>query len=248
MDDWEAVVVWSRAPEVVTWRLMAPSGELRYLKLARLGQERSLAEEQARMVWAAAQLPVPQVLGYGADGEYEWLLTAALVGVNAADDGLRADPRHLVPLVADGLRRFHSVPIGDCPFDSRVDVMVRTAHLRVEHGLVDAQHDLHVDHEGGTAGAALAHLIRRRPEQEDLVVCHGDYCLPNVLISNGQVSGYVDLGNLGVSDHWRDLVVALWSVTYNLGPGWEDLFLDTYGVQRAPDTAAFYRLLQDFIP
>jgi kanamycin kinase len=69
-----------------------------------------------------------------------------------------------------------------------------------------------------------------------------------VLISDGRVSGCVDLGQLGVADRWWDLAVATWSVTWNLGPRWEDLFLDAYGVRRDPARVAFFRLLYDLLP
>ena len=72
-----------------------------------------------------------QVLNYGSDGADEWLLTAGLAGVNAIDDTLRADPHHLVPILADGLRRLHALPVAHCPFDNRADVALRTAHDRV---------------------------------------------------------------------------------------------------------------------
>ncbi len=175
MGGWSATVVWSFIPDVVTWRLLAPSGGIRYLKVSRLGRELGLAAERERMGWAAPRLPVPRVLDYGSDGEHEWLLTAGLVGVNATDDALRADPPRLVPLLADGLRRFHSLPVDDCPFDSRVDVALHAAQRRVAGGLVDAERDFHSDHGRLTAEAALARLARLRPEREDLVVCHGDY-------------------------------------------------------------------------
>jgi kanamycin kinase len=77
------------------------------------------------------------------------------------------------------------------------------------------------------------------------VVCHGDYCLPNILIESGIPTGFLDLGELGVADRWWDLAVATWSVTWNLGPGYEGLFLEEYGVQRDPAREEFYRLLYD---
>ncbi len=199
------------------------------------------------MAWAAPWLPVPRVLGYGADGAREWLLTASLRGVDATDDGLRADPPRLVPLLAAGLRRFHALPVAACPFDSRADVLVRLAEERVAAGLVDAARDLHAEHGPLTAESAVARLRELRPAREDLVVCHGDYCLPNVLIRDWQVTGYVDVGKLGVADRWWDLAVATWSVTWNLGPGGEDAFLAAYGVPRDPAKIAFYRLLYNLL-
>jgi kanamycin kinase len=191
---------------VTTWRLVGPDGQVRYLKVSQLGQRASLADERARMEWAAPWLPVPPVLAHDSDGYDEWLLTAGLPGVNAVDDALRADPPRLVPLLAEGLRLFHErLPAAECPFDGRVG------------------------------------LDERPPGDQDPVVCHGDYCLPNVLIDDWRVSGFVDLGELGVDDRWADLTMATWSVTRNLGPGWEELFLEAYGVALDPAKRAFYR-------
>lgn len=125
--------------------------------------------------------------------------------------------------------------------------MVRIVQGRVHSGLVDAQRDFHPEHGALTVETAFAQLLHLRPEQEDLVVCHGDYCLPNALISDGHVCGYVDLGELGVADRWWDLAIATWSVTWNLGPGWEDLFLETYGVERDHRKSNFFRLLYDMV-
>jgi kanamycin kinase len=36
-------------------------------------------------------------------------------------------------------------------------------------------------------------------------------------------------------------------VTWNLGPGWEELFLDAYGVRRDSERNAYYRLMYDMV-
>jgi kanamycin kinase len=107
--------------------------------------------------------------------------------------------------------------------------------------------DLHPEHAYLTLTAALARLERLRPRSEDLVVCHGDYCLPNVLVADGRVSGFVDLGELGVADRWWDLAVGSWSITWNLGPGFQERFLRAYGVSRDEGRIAFFRLLYDLV-
>lgn len=65
------------------------------------------------------------------------------------------------------------------------------------------------------------------------------------MIDAGQVSGYLDLGELGLAYRWWDLAVATWSLTWNLGPGWEDLFLETYGIDADPERSRYFRLLYD---
>lgn len=69
----------------------------------------------------------------------------------------------------------------------------------------------------------------------DLVVCHGDYCYPNVFLEDGPsgqstVTGYLDLGAVAVADRWLDLAIALRSLNLNHGPGFEDAYLAGYGM------------------
>jgi kanamycin kinase len=78
------------------------------------------------------------------------------------------------------------------------------------------------------------------------VVCHGDACAPNTLLTvDGHWSGHVDLGLLGTADRWADLAVATWSTEWNYGPGWEQLLLDAYGIAADPERARYCRLLWD---
>jgi len=200
----------------------------------------------ARMRWAvAAGLPVPAVVATCRSGRADWLLTDGLPGRDATVSDLRAEPERLVPLLASGLRRFHQTPAGDCPFRFGPDEAMDDAARRVRAGLVKPE-DMHPEHAHLNPVAALAEAARLRPARKpDLVLCHGDYCLPNVLIEAGRVSGFVDLGELAVADRWSDLAVATWSVTWNLGPGWEELFLASYGVSADPQAIAFYRLIYD---
>jgi aminoglycoside phosphotransferase len=243
--DWHPELVWQSAPDALTWRMTSPSGQHRYLKCRPSGAAVPLRGEAARMRWArSAGLPAPQVLAACISGQTEWLLTEELPGRDATSEELRADPAKLVPLLASGLRQIHATPAVDCPFSNRIDQALATARQRVTSGLVRPD-DLHEEFSDLSHAAALAELDRLRPGSEDLVVCHGDYCLPNVMITDGAVTGFLDLGELCVADRWRDLAVATWSVTWNLGPGLEDLFLDSYGIARDERAQAFYRLLYD---
>lgn len=59
---------------------------------------------------------------------------------------------------------------------------------------------------------------------------HGDACLPNIMFhDDGTLSGFVDLGQMGVGDIEVDLSAAVWSLQYNLGPGHGLAFLRAYG-------------------
>jgi hypothetical protein len=55
------------------------------------------------------------------------------------------------------------------------------------------------------------------PENADgHVFSHGDWCLPNVLSENGQITGIVDWSDGGFADRRTDLGTGLWTLRYNL--------------------------------
>lgn len=59
---------------------------------------------------------------------------------------------------------------------------------------------------------------------------HGDFCLPNIMLADWRLSGFIDVGLSGIGDKHIDIYWALWSLNYNLKTEkYTDLFLDLYG-------------------
>jgi len=244
---WSWSVVSLHAPNSVTYCLASASGGTRFLKITRTSWTPSAKAETERLRWARLHLPVPEILGAGGDEEITWLLTAGLRARDATFEPFRADARKLVRLLGGGLRKFHAIDAESCPFQFRLDDALRVAAERLKAGQIDPARDFHPEHAHLSPAEAVAELERTRPDTEDLVVCHGDYCPPNLLSDGTEVVGYVDLGELGVADRWWDLAVATWSVTWNFGPGLETHFLDAYGIEPDEKRIRFYRLLYDVV-
>jgi kanamycin kinase len=229
----------------VVWRLESAEGAVRYAKVGWCGRHPSMADERARLDWCAGKLPVPEVVDAGTDERVEWLVTVALPGIDATDDGLRAEPQTLVPKLGAALRVFHeSVAVDGCPFDFRLDAALEHCTRRVHEGSVPLD-ELHPEWRDRGPEGILDVLVGSRPPTEDVVVCHGDYCFPNVLLADGRVTGYLDLGALGVADRWRDIAIGAWSTTWNVDPSHEPLFYEGYGVEPDPDRIRYYRMLYD---
>jgi len=231
---------------VTTWRLASGAGDVRYLKVRAVEEEPRLLEEADRLRWACARLTVPEVLACGTEGDVDWLLLAGLPGRDATTPGLKQRPAWLVPVLARGLRRLHETPAADCPFRLTVDGALAAVRRCVAEGKV-VHADLHEEFAHLSLDNALATLDDLAPDTEDLVLCHGDYCLPNVLIEGDAVTAYIGLGELAVAGRWWDVAVGSWSTTWNIGPGWEQPFLDAYGIEPDRRRMTFYRLLYDLI-
>jgi len=236
------------------WRVLRPGHPDRFVKRTPAPDRADpwaggVIAEAERLRWLAGRVPVPEVVVCveGSDGS-GWMVTAAAPGSDATDGQHHFDADRLIRALGEGLRRFHDeVPVVGCPFDTRLEVRMAAAAARVAGGRVDVD-DLEPIYRGRAPEALLDVLGGLRPgSAEDLVVVHGDYCFPNVLLQQGRVTGYVDLGRCGVADRYVDLAVAARSVAHNMGGHAVGPFFAAYGIDW-PDVAKidFYVLLDEF--
>ncbi len=242
---WDVELVWAHQPHTSTWRLAA-EGSTHFVKVARREARRHLRREAERLQWIAGRLPIPQLIRRGSVHDHDWMVTQALPGRNAIDDALRADPEWLVSLLAAALRLIHQTPATDCPWTLDLDGALARARRRVSVGRFD-EAELEPKGTAPPAGETLEALQAQRPENEELVLCHGDFCLPNVIIDGDALSGFVDLGDLALSERWFDLAIASRSVGWNLGPQWEAPFLRAYGVEPDEFRIRYFRTLYDLM-
>ncbi len=241
-----AVPVWRNDAGGVVFEVTA--GQRRFVKWAPAGSGIDLGAEAERLSWAAAHARVPELLDHGSDRDGSWIVTSALPGQMAVTARWKNDPARAAAAIGEGLRALHeALPAQRCPFSWNTDHRLAAIGRSARSGRLDPAR-WHPQHQSLDVASALA-LLAAPPPPDRLVICHGDACAPNTIISgDGQFGGHVDLGSLGVADRWADLAVATWSTTWNYGPGWEKHLLDAYGIPPDPDRTRYYRLLYDLGP
>jgi kanamycin kinase len=240
----QLILVWRNELGGQTYEMGTGAGR-QFIKWVRTASGIDLTREVVRLEWAANYVRVPRVLDRGADDHGTWIVTGGLPGENAVTDRWKADPATAVAAIGRGLRALHdALPVDGCPFSWSVeDRLVGTRRLSALGSLDPSEWDPIHQQLGITQ---LLELLASPPPIDQLVVCHGDACSPNTLLTDdGCWSGHVDLDQLGVADRWADLAVATWSTQWNYGPGWEEALLDAYGIAADPDRTRFYRLLWD---
>lgn len=243
---WE--LVWIKQGTEV-WRVTTDT--VAYLKIGHAGGRDGLDAERERLAWLGGRQSTPSVLAHHVRDATVWMLTAEVPGTPAHDPRFRmGSVQPSLEALGRGLRRFHDeLPVDSCPFDAQLDVLLAAAEQRVASGGVDPA-TLGSSYRRHTPEDLLAHLLAMRPAEpdEDLVVAHGDPCLPNLLLApaGDRVTGVVDVGRLGISDRYRDVAIIVRSLSLKTGPEVAYLLLDAYGIPQ-PDLLRleFYVLLDE---
>lgn len=218
-----------------------------YLKLGPADLLGGLSHEAEATRWLLGQgIPAPECLYAGSHAGIDYLLTRAIPGRPADDPGWLTDPHRLIDGVAVALRRLHSLDPAHCPFDQRTDMKLRQLADRVARGLVDAD-DFDPANRGLPPATILNQLRADRPATDDWVVTHGDCGLSNLLLDNWALSGFIDLGELGVGDRNLDLALCLRDLTDALGTDrFTTRFLTAYGLTNPDfDKIRYFRLLDE---
>lgn len=228
-------------------RLALPDAPDLYLKHGRGEVATDMMDEAVRLCWLGPHVSTPQMLHVSTDADAAWLLTTALPG-RTAYDLLTSDPSqapHIIDRLAAFLKTLHAIPVALCPFDSGPDRRLPLAHARMQAGLVDVD-DFDATHEGWSAQQVWDEMIALRPAVIDPVVTHGDYSLDNILIVEGEVSGCIDVGRLGIADRYQDLTI-LWNNLDEFGPDAQTRLLTAYGVAEPnEDKLRFHLALDEF--
>ncbi|WP_344421005.1 APH(3'') family aminoglycoside O-phosphotransferase [Amycolatopsis minnesotensis] len=196
----------------------------KYAKCVPHGHRDLLARERDRVDWLdAGVVGGPAVLGWIAEDDGACLVTSAVRGV-PADSVSAEELQRAWPSIVEAVRELHALPAGDCPFTRDLTRMFALAEDVVARGAVNPEF-LPVEQQQTPPAALLARLAgqtghRLAQEPADLVVCHGDLCLPNIILdpSTLDFAGFIDLGRLGRADRYADIALLL----ANARETWDD--------------------------
>ena len=223
----------------------------RYVKVVPAAHADALAAERDRIEWLSGTgIPGPTVIAWRVSEHGASLVTSAVAGVPA--DQLRPGQLHAAwPSITEIVRCLHGIPAASCPYNRTMDDMMAAARATVDQNRVHTEFlPRHLQH---TPPVVILESVERelprRREQEgaDSVVCHGDLCLPNILVdpSTLHVAGLIDLGRLGRADPYVDIALLL----ANARGTWPDEdtacradhnFADRYGIVLDPDRQDFH--------
>lgn len=162
--------------------------------------------------------------------ECDWLLTKALEGHQACSALHLSNPKLLAERIGESLRHLHETHCADV-----------TLSNTTERLLIAAENNYHLHASYLNRYPELCHVQTEKDAYQILsdgkdllrhdVLVHGDYCLPNVILTDLYTcSGFVDLGFSGFGDRHIDLYWGAWSLKFNLNTNaYSERFFDAYG-------------------
>lgn len=227
------------------------------LKVQQVTQETE--NEYEILKWLAGRCPAPTILAYVKEDGMAFTLMTKAAGKMLCNKEYMRNPQKLIALIAEALKLLWSVDIKDCPCTySRLSERLKAARVHVENGEVDVE-DAEPESFGPDGFAdpmeLLVWLENNRPE-EDLVLTHGDFCLPNIFTDGENITAFIDNGKMGPADRWQDLAIVQRSLRANFSgkyadsgetyEGYEDgMLLKALGMEMDEEKNKYYILLDE---
>ncbi len=225
-----------------------------YLKISEVNYE--IRQERDLMTWLKGKVPVPEVVYYGEQDGYAFLLMTEADGSMACDcprdtvgehDMVHEPIAQTVKLLADALLMMQAIDISTCPCENTLDYKLKRALYNIECDLVDLD-DFEESNDFSSPMELYKWLVENRPP-EVLCFTHGDFCLPNIFIDGKTVTGFIDTGRGGIADKWQDIALCVRSLGYNLRHTEQQKYIDLLFTHLGitPDEAKirYYILLDD---
>ena len=214
------------------------------------------ANEHRITKWLQGRLPVPQVLEEAYADDHRFLLMSRMPGTYLCDDAILDDQARLAELMAEGLRRMWAVDVTDCPTDRTLPQKFREIEEGLRTGRITREQAGQPDTygpEGFASPVALFDWLVKHQPEEEIVLSHGDYCLPNIFADGCGLTGFIDLGLSGKADKWVDIDKGLWSMWANTTgqfggkqrPFDRRLLFDALGMQPDEEKIRYYGLLDE---
>lgn len=218
-------------------------------------QSESAERELTMLRWLDGRLPVPKLLAEALVPGTQYILMSRIPGHMACDTHWLDRPGPLFERLEEAFHRLWAVDITDCPLLCSPEIELVQARERVVRGLVEV--DAVEPETFGPGGfrdpeALLGWLEDHVPAFEP-VFSHGDFCLPNLFLTEDGIGGFLDLASAGIGDRWRDLALCHRSLRHNtdghygpVKPGLKpDRLFERLGLRPDEEKLRWYRLLDE---
>lgn len=208
-------------------------------------------EEAKNFEWLQQYTKVPKIYATGCIEKKYYIVMEKLPGVMFQEVFATMPLHEIVVQYACLLKQFHQIDYRGIPYNHDLQYKLKVVKENIKTNKVRPQYFERELQQMDSQ--SMYHKMLEYKREEELVLCHGDFCFPNIIIDNGELSGYVDIMGLGVCDRYLDVAIAMRSLRYNFElyghvftEQYQTLFLNTYGIEKIDmDKVIFYILLDE---
>lgn len=192
-------------------------------------------------------IPVPKIIEVAESKKHVYLLMTKLEGLMSCDPTMQQNPKMVIQVLAEGIKRLQQIPIKDCPFSLTIKDRLKIAKSYLDRQEVDMDTwDPEIIKGRFQTPKELYDYLESHQPEEELVFVHGDYCLPNVFIKEEKLSGYLDLSLAGIADKHLDLALCMRSIGYNFETDqYHELFFKQFDFAVDEKKIDYYLLLDE---
>ncbi len=150
-----------------------------------------------------------EVIYFGSDFERDYLITRRIPGEDCTDRIYLENPERLCDTTAGLLRQLHENNGSGCPVENRLKSYIAAVEIGCDRQHYEPELFSGIwefssfEETREAAREGIRYLVR------DALI-HGDYCLPNIILDNWKLSGFIDLGNGGIGDRHIDILWGIW--------------------------------------
>lgn len=227
-------------------KFMNKKRELVYLKVGEGVSGKSIDQELVVLNWLENKnIAIPRVINFNKENEKTYLLISSVEGVPAYKIK-NQDRESILRIVAEALLDFHNMNVQDSEKLDTIDKDLKKiySYIKLKVISIDA---FKKSNNGKTPEEIYDYLVTTKKQLINDVITHGDYCLTNVLITD-KGYGFIDLGDCGLGDKYKDLSSLEVSIKRNYGQEWVEVFYQCYNKNIRVDKTKikYYQLIDQF--
>ena len=222
------------------------SHQVVYLKFGEGVSAKSLNLEATTLSWLGDKgLIIPKVVYHNQKGNWTYLLISGVGGL-PAHKVRDLNKEDILKTVAYALHKFHMISFEKPEQLDTLDKDLEKIQQYIFLKVVDSKKFIAAN-EGKTPEEVFGYLDSHRDLFNKDSLTHGDYCLPNVLI-DGNNFGFIDLGDCGSGDKYKDFSSMEVSIKRNFGAEWIETFYRYYdpSLKIDQEKIKYYQLIDQF--
>ncbi len=184
-----------------------------YIKSSTFGK---LDKEYFINNYLKGKLPVPEVVFYASDYSKSIMITKKLKGDMICCDEIFDDMKFVIELSAMAIKMLQNTNVDNLIINNNLSKKLALAKYNIDNDLVNSS-DMTEENQKkfGSVTNLYEYLINNKVSEDNLCFSHGDLSLPNMFYKNGEITGFLDLGDAGIADMWYDIAILVKSLRRN---------------------------------